>query len=148
MKTSEETILAYVKQQPKTVCVSGYFTILHVGHLRMFKAAKKLGDKLVVIVNNDEQLKAKKGSIIVTADARAELIRGFECVDEVVVALDKDSTVCYTLESIQPDIFANGGDRLPGNTPEALVCKENNIEMKFLIGGDKVDSSTRLIKEL
>lgn len=148
MKTSKDTIMAYIQPKEKIVCVSGYFTLLHVGHLRMFKEAKKLGDRLVVIVNNDKQLMAKKGSIVVTADARAELIRGFECVDEVVVALDEDATVCYTLECIKPSIFANGGDRKIGNVPENDICMAKNIDMAFNVGGEKVDSSTRLLSTI
>lgn len=133
----------------KTVCVSGYFTILHVGHVRMFKEAKALGDKLVVILNNDDQLKAKKGYVVVSASNRKEIIEEFACVDEVVISIDTDGSVCKTLEMIKPNIFANGGDRVLENIPEVDVCKRNNIEMVWNVGhGGKVDSSSRLIEEM
>lgn len=149
MKTSKETILAYIKPKKKQVCVSGYFTILHVGHIRMFKEAKALGDELVVILNNDAQLEAKKGSVIVSAEHRKEILESIEYIDKVLVAVDEDSTVCKTLEYLQPDIFANGGDRVTNNVPEVKVCNELGIKLVWNIGhGGKIDSSTRLIKEM
>lgn len=131
-----------------TVAVSGYFMYLHKGHVRLFKAAKELGDKLVVIVNSDAQQKMKKGKIIMPEEDRVELISAIRYVDEVVVAIDEDRTVCKTLEKVKPDIFANGGDRVDGNVPEADTCKKNGIEMRYNVGGEKVDSSSRIFDEL
>lgn len=153
MKELNQAIMGYLKPKDKKdtiVVVSGYFTVLHIGHLRMFKAAKELGDKLIVIVNNDEQLKAKKGKVIVSALDRAELIRGFSCVDSVYIAVDKDETVCQTLEELSSlglSIFANGGDRTSDNVPEQETCAKLGIVMLYGIGGDKVDSSTRILEE-
>lgn len=48
------------KKKPIVVAVSGGFDPLHIGHLRLFKEAKKLGDKLIVILNNDNWLLAKR----------------------------------------------------------------------------------------
>ena len=45
----------------KAIIVSGYFNPIHSGHLDYFQEAKKLGDFLVVIVNNDDQVKVKIG---------------------------------------------------------------------------------------
>ena len=132
--------------EEKTVCVSGYFNPLHVGHVRLFKAAKALGTKLVVVLNNDAQAIEKKGGIIINQDDRKELIEALKCVDECVIAVDKDRTVCKTLKWIEPDIFANGGDRVEGTIPESIVCKVLNIEMIYGVGGDKHDSSTDIIK--
>ncbi|MGE0793078.1 MAG: adenylyltransferase/cytidyltransferase family protein [Candidatus Woesearchaeota archaeon] len=132
----------------KIICVSGYFTILHVGHIRMFKEAKALGDKLVVILNNDKQLIAKKGRLIMSAEHRKEILEAIKYIDEVVISIDEDRSVCKTLEMIKPDVFANGGDRNFDNIPEVKTCQENNIEMVWNIGaGGKVDSSSRLIEE-
>lgn len=132
----------------KVICVSGYFSILHVGHVRMFKEARELGDKLVVIINNDQQLINKKGRLIMSAEHRKEILEAIKYVDEVVVAIDDDKTVCKTLEKIKPNIFANGGDRIAHNVPEVKICEENNIEMVWNIGhGGKIDSSSRLIEE-
>ncbi|MFW6230881.1 MAG: adenylyltransferase/cytidyltransferase family protein [Nanoarchaeota archaeon] len=131
-----------------TVAVSGHFIYLHVGHIRLIQAAKELGDKLVVIVSNDEQQKMKKGKIIVPAKDRMEIVKAIKGVDEVVLAIDEDTTCCRTLEKVKPDIFANGGDRNQGEVPEAKVCKKYNIKMVDDVGGGKADSSSRIIEEL
>ena len=131
-----------------TVAVSGYFVYPHVGHVRLMESAKKLGDKLVVIVNNDDQQKMKYGKILVPAENRVEVVKAFRFVDEVVVSIDEDRTICKTLEQIKPDIFANGGDRNQGEIPEAVVCKKYGIEMVDDVGGGKADASSRIRKEL
>ena len=78
---------------------------------------------------------------------RAFIIERFACVDKVVISVDEDSTVCKTLESIHPDIFANGGDRFSHNTPEGVVCERLSIDMAFGIGGEKIESSSRLVSD-
>ncbi len=128
------------------VCVSGYFNPLHVGHVRLFEAAKALGTELVVVLNNDAQAIKKKGGIIINQDDRKELICALRCVDECVIAIDTDKTVCQTLELIKPDIFVNGGDRTSDNVPENKVCEEYGIGMVYNVGGTKYDSSTDIIQ--
>jgi len=130
----------------KVVCVSGYFNPIHVGHLRMFRDAKALGTKLIVIVNNDKQAFAKKGKIIINENDRLEIVKSIKWVDDAIIAIDGDRTVCETLRMIKPNIFANGGDRVEGNVPEKDVCEELGIEMVYNVGGGKADSSTDIIK--
>ncbi len=137
-------IMTLPKEQ--IVCVSGFFNPLHVGHVRLFQAAKALGTKLVVVLNNDVQAIKKKGGIIINQDDRKELIEALWCVDECVIAVDKDETVCETLRLVKPNIFANGGDRVSENVPEVDVCKELGIKMVWNVGGGKHDSSTDIIK--
>ena len=132
----------------KTIAVSGYFVYPHVGHIRLFESAKKLGDKLVVIVNNDKQQEMKYGKILVPEENRLEVVKAFRAVDEVVLSIDEDRTICKTLEFVKPDIFANGGDRNQGEIPEAVVCKKYGIEMADDVGGGKADASSRIRKEL
>ena len=126
------------------VCVSGYFDPVHVGHLEYFKNAKKLGDKLIVIVNNDHQSKLKKGKFFMPENERCKIIQEFRCVDEVVLSIDEDRTVCKTLEKIRPDIFANGGDQFNSNIPEVEICNKYNIKLVDNLG-DKIQSSSWLI---
>jgi cytidyltransferase-like protein len=138
--------------KPKVVLVSGGFDPVHVGHVRMFNEAKKLGDKLVVVINNDNWLHKKKGKIFMPQDERKEVIENFKAVDEVVLTKHiphtEDMSVCDALREIKPDIFANGGDRVADNIPEVQVCKELGIEMIFNIGhGGKVQSSSWLLKK-
>ena len=132
------------------IVVSGGFDPIHVGHLRMFKEASELAPKLIVIVNNDNFLIEKKGYIFMPIAERMEIIEGFGAVDMVVESVDKDLTVCETLQWLAKKenviIFANGGDR--NNTdaiPEADVCRENKIAMKFNVGGGKIQSSSSLV---
>ena len=129
-----------------TVMVSGGFDPIHIGHIKMFEEAKKLGDKLVVIVNSDRFLKTKKGYAFMTLKERMMIIKSISCVDEVIRCCDSDQTVCRTLTVHRPDIFANGGDRKKGNIPEYDVCKRFGIEMRFNVGGSKQQSSSKLVK--
>ena len=95
----------------KIVAVSGYFDPIHVGHLEYLKMSKKLGDKLVVIVNNNDQCVLKKGKPFMDENDRLEIVKSLKMVDEVFLSIDKDKTVCASLEAIKPHVFANGGDR-------------------------------------
>ncbi|MFL2666647.1 MAG: adenylyltransferase/cytidyltransferase family protein [Flavobacteriaceae bacterium] len=127
----------------KRVAVSGYFDPIHIGHLEYLKLAKELGDKLVVIVNNNDQCVLKKGKPFMDELDRVEIVKSLKIVDEVFLSIDKDKTVCASLEEIKPDIFANGGDRSTGEIPESSICKKYNIEMIDGLG-DKIRSSSDL----
>ena len=134
--------------ESKLVMVSGGFDPVHVGHLRMFKEAKKLGDRLVVVINSDEWLKRKKGKHFMHQDERAELISELDPVDEVFILESKRDDVGEAIEKYRPHIFANGGDRRDeSDIPESPICLEHNVEMVFNVGGDKVRSSSELLKE-
>ena len=134
------------------VVVSGYFNPIHLGHVRMLEAASQLGDKLVVIVNNDLQQRLKKGKIIMTADERLEVVQAIRFVDEAVIALDEDPSIVRTLENVAKAhagasmIFANGGDRKSAaDVPETAVCERYGIAMRFGVGGfDKLNSSSNI----
>ncbi len=135
----------------KIVIVSGYFNPLHGGHLDMIEAAANMGDKLIVIVNNDKQQMLKKGKIILDEANRLRLMRSLKGVDNVVLSVDEDPTQIQTLELIAKQhpgdelIFANGGDRDSEKAiPETEVCKQYGIEMRFDAGEGKPDSSTRI----
>ena len=140
----------------KVVAVSGGFDPIHAGHVRMLKAAKALGDRLVVILNNDNWLKAKKGFAFMPQGERREILEALADVDEVVFSrheADGDyhdpewRSVCRELADIKPDIFANGGDRSLEEIPEAKTCRENGIEMVFNVGhGGKISSSSKLAR--
>jgi len=142
----------------KRVIVSGFFNPLHGGHIDMIEAARKMGDYLIVIVNNDIHQMTKKGKIILDEDNRARLMGALRDVDEVVIGIDPEDPTwpsTLTLEMIAnkyPNdelIFCNGGDdrsgsdELPG--PEAEMCRKKGIMMVFGVGGKtKADSSTRI----
>lgn len=126
------------------VCVSGYFDPFHVGHLELLQNAKKLGDTLYVIVNNDAQATLKKGKSFMKEGERLKIIRALSIVDCAVLSCDTDRTVCKTLEALRPDVFANGGDQNNEGIPEKKICDQLNI--KLIDGlGDKIQSSRWLL---
>lgn len=141
-------------KKPRWVAVSGGFDPLHVGHVRMFEEARKLGDKLVVVLNNDNWLRDKKGFAFMPQEERAEMIQAFPSVDKVVITNHApgeyytDKSVVRELRDLKPDIFANGGDRFADNIPEAVCCRELGIKMIFNIGrGGKIQSSSWMIRD-
>lgn len=142
-----------INKKPTTiVAVSGGFDPIHVGHVRLFKEARKLGDKLVVILNNDNWLRKKKGYVFMNEKERREVLLALADVDTVVLtghkSNPKDMSVCAELRKIRPAIFANGGDRTPKNIPEVAVCREIGCKMIFNVGkGGKVQSSSWLVSD-
>jgi D-beta-D-heptose 7-phosphate kinase/D-beta-D-heptose 1-phosphate adenosyltransferase len=134
----------------KLIITSGYYEILHAGHVECLQKAKELGDYLIVIINNDTQSFNKKGKVVMNQDSRRYIISNIKGVDKTVISIDTDATVCKTLKYLasfykklyDEIIFAKGGDRLASEIPESKVCKEMNI--KIIDGlGDKIDSSSR-----
>ena len=130
----------------KIVCVSGYFDPIHIGHIEYFKKSKEIGTKLMVIVNNDDQARLKKGRPFMPCKERMQLIEELKCVDIVVESIDTDRTVCNTLSTVEPkpDFFCNGGDQNNNTIPEGPVCEARNIELRDGFG-DKIQSSSWLI---
>ena len=141
-----------------TVAVSGGFDPIHPGHIRLIHEAKKLGDKLVVILNNDNWLKQKKGYVFMNEKERQEVIQALRDVDKVFLTNHKphpkDMSVSDALQKLKPDIFANGGDRNKkdaANPKSSLykditTCQQNGIKMVYSIGpGGKVQSSSWLL---
>ena len=135
-----------------TVLVTGGFDPLHSGHIAYFKAAKKLGDKLVVGVNSDEWLTRKKGRPFMPFEERCAIIKELACVDQVIGFNDSDNTANHAIFQLQSTsgastkiIFANGGDRTKSNIPE---MQYTNVEFVFGVGGeDKKNSSSWILKE-
>jgi len=142
------------KTAKKIVMVSGGFDPVHIGHVRLFNEAKKLGDELVVVINNDNWLKLKKGYVFMPEHERKEIIEAFEAVDKVILSSHKKNTkdisISKDLRKLRPHVFAKGGDRHIGNipTPEVLVCQEIDCEIVNDVGwGGKVQSSSDLVKK-
>jgi D-beta-D-heptose 7-phosphate kinase/D-beta-D-heptose 1-phosphate adenosyltransferase len=120
--------------------VSGYFNPIHQGHIEYINAAKADCDLLFVIVNNDEQVTQKGSAIFMDEDHRKFIVSNLKGVDSTIVSIDKDRTVCQSIKKIaqmypyEHITFYNSGDRNPDNyeSAESIICKENNIETKFL----------------
>ena len=134
------------------VAVSGGFDPIHSGHIRLFQEAKKLGDRLVVIINNDNWLKKKKNHIVMPEKERKEVVEAIRGVYRVMLTghskNPKDMSVCRELKNLRPHIFANGGDRIKKNIPEVAVCDEIGCKMVFNVGhGGKIQSSSWLLTD-
>src|SRR5579864_3337722 len=138
-----------------TVAVSGGFDPIHVGHVEMMKEARALGDRLVVIVNNDNWLRFKKGFVFMGETERAEIVKAIRYVDDVIISghepNTKDLSVCRELEALKPDIFANGGDRKPEGdpVPDVDLCNRLGIKLVYNVGkSGKIQSSSELVKRV
>jgi len=134
----------------KIVAVSGGFDCLHAGHVRMIQEAATYGD-VIVILNNDNWLKAKKGYVFMPEQERAEILAALRGVKGVIISYHKsdpiDMSVSRELWDLNPHIFCNGGDRTNKNTPEKAVCEKLDIEMKWNVGGNKIQSSSWLVEK-
>ena len=135
----------------KVVLVTGGFDPLHSGHIAYFKAAKQLGDKLVVGVNTDAWLTRKKGRAFMPANERVTIVQNLSMVDHCILFGDDDNTAIEAIKNVKfmyPDadiIFANGGDRTADNIPEMVF---DDVEFVFGVGGeDKKNSSSWILQE-
>jgi D-beta-D-heptose 7-phosphate kinase/D-beta-D-heptose 1-phosphate adenosyltransferase len=134
----------------KTVAVSGGFDPVHIGHVQLFEKARALGNRLIVILNNDNWLVAKKGFAFMEQKERAYVLAALKYVDGVIITghpkNPTDMSVCAELKTLKPNIFANGGDRKADNIPEYRLCNDLGIKMVFNLG-DKIQSSSELVKK-
>jgi cytidyltransferase-like protein len=137
----------------KAIIVSGYFNPIHKGHIEYFNAAKKLGDALFVIVNNDSQRALKGSKEFQTQEERLFIVANIKATDKVFMSIDNDRTVCETIkyihnmESQYYDLaFANGGDQNNSSIPEAPICRELNIVLLDSLG-EKIQSSSWLLNK-
>ena len=135
----------------KIVIVTGGFDPLHSGHIAYFKAARTLGDRLIVGLNSDEWLTRKKGRPFMPLQERMAIVGNLAVVDEVVVYNDDDGSSCDAIRMVKarhPNaeiIFANGGDRTQENIPEMSVP---DVEFVFGVGGhDKKNSSSWILED-
>ena len=135
----------------KLVVVTGGFDPLHSGHIEYFRAAKKLGDQLIVGLNSDEWLARKKGQPFMPLNERRNIIGSLKDVDATMIFDDSDGSARSLLKNLKQDnpnatiIFANGGDRTIDNIPEMDIP---NIEFVFGVGGEnKMNSSSWILRE-
>lgn len=139
----------------RIIITSGYFDPIHAGHIECLELSKGLGGKLVVILNNDIQAALKKSKTFMPYEERKKILESIRFVDEVFDCIDKDKSVCKSIEAVVQKylghelIFTKGGDRFSYEIPEAEVCRRYGI--KIVDGlGKKIQSSSNLtgIKEI
>jgi D-beta-D-heptose 7-phosphate kinase/D-beta-D-heptose 1-phosphate adenosyltransferase len=137
----------------KIVLVTGGFDPLHSGHIAYFKAARILGDMLIVGLNSDDWLERKKGAAFMPWNERLCIVNNLSMVDEVFTFDDADGSARHFIQQVRahyPDaelIFANGGDRTVDNIPEMDVV-DPKLRFEFAVGGtDKKNSSSWILEE-
>ena len=137
----------------KAIIVSGYFNPLHKGHLEYINTAKSLADALFVIVNNDYQRALKGSKEFQDENERVLIVSNLKAVDQAVLSIDQDRTVCATITQIAKNYgadfdlaFANGGDQDNQSIPEAPICDALGVTLIDGLG-DKIQSSSWLLKK-
>ena len=133
----------------KIVATSGGFDPIHPGHISCIIESKRHGDTLVVIVNGDAFLTAKKGRPFQNLETRSLIVSGIAGVDYVVpFEIKGDQTVSRALAALEPHVFTKGGDRVDkASLPEWETCKNHRIKIIFGVGEDKKWSSSWFLKE-
>ena len=135
----------------KVVLVTGGYDPLHSGHIAYFKAAKALGNLLVVGLNSDAWLERKKGRAFMPLSERFAVVSALGVVDAVLTYNDDDGSSCDAIRLAKQRwqnaeiIFANGGDRTKDNIPE---MSEPDVTFEFGVGGEnKLNSSSWILEE-
>jgi cytidyltransferase-like protein len=131
------------------VCTSGGFDPLHPGHATCIVESRRLGDSLVVVVNGDAFLRAKKGRPFQDLATRCQIVACLRGVDFVIpFEIEGDPTVREALRAIRPHVFTKGGDRVDGHTiPEWEVCEAHGIRIETGVGLKKDWSSSDFLRE-
>ncbi len=140
----------------KHAITSMYANPIHPGHIECLKLSKELVDHLWVIVNNDQQAELKRGTkSFQDEDFRVSVVKAIRYVDNAIVSIDSDSTVCRSIEQVHnyikimdPEaeiIFTKGGDRFAGEIPEKEIC--DKLDIKIVDGlGLKTHHSSQIVK--
>jgi len=133
----------------KIVVTSGGYDPIHPGHISLIIESQRYGDTMVVIVNGDHFLTAKKGRPFQNLETRSLIVSGIAGVDYVVpFEIKNDMSVNKALEIIKPHVFTKGGDTVdPSTIREWEVCQKNGTEVVFGVGDDKQWSSSWFLKD-
>ncbi len=129
------------------VLANGCFDLIHVGHIRYLKGAKKLGDLLVVALNSDASVQRLKGKgrPYMSDQDRAIILSAFSCVDYLVIFPEDD--VSKVLLTLKPDIHAKGSDYTEETVPERRTVLSYGGQIA-ITGGPKVRSTSEIIKDI
>ena len=137
----------------KVIIASGYFSPCHLGHCQYLTLARQLGDRLVVIVNNDAQVLIKGSKQFMNETDRAAIVGYLRPVDEVVISIDQDKSVCRSIELVAEKyhgheiVFAKGGDRFAVEIPESKICSRLGIAIVDGLG-EKIRASSEILKQV
>ncbi len=113
------------KQHKKIVFTNGCFDLLHIGHIRYLKEAKKLGDILIIGLNSDKSIaRIKPGRPITPEEQRAEVLSSLYMVDYIVIF--NEETPYELIKEIQPDVLVKGADWKKEEIVGADIVKETH----------------------
>jgi rfaE bifunctional protein nucleotidyltransferase chain/domain len=128
----------------KIVFTNGCFDLIHIGHIRCLRAAKKLGDVLVVGLNSDKSVSLiKPGRPVTPQDQRAEVLSSLEMVD--YVTLFNEATPYELITLIQPDVLVKGGDWKKEDIIGSDIAKET-LSIPYIEGISTTDIIERIRK--
>jgi len=130
---------------------TGTFDILHLGHIYYLKEAKKLGDKLVVVVATDTTVKRLKHEPVNPAEIRLKLIKELKIVDEAYIGHEDD--IYEIVEEIKPDIIALGFDQIHDKIKIEKELKKRKINVKIVRlekynGGSDLEGTRKIISKI
>ncbi len=141
----QNRVAAWRQQGESVILANGCFDLLHVGHVRYLRAAKKLGGRLVVAINSDDSVRGLKGEgrPLMPAEERAEILSALTDVDAVVIFSEPD--VRALIHGIRPDIQAKGTDYTAESVPERDAMREVGGRVE-IVGDPKDHSVTEFIR--
>jgi len=131
----------------RVVLANGLFDLMHVGHLRYLRAARRQGDLLVVAINDDRSARALRGPgrPLVPARDRARLVAAVRGVGLVLIF--GGTTVTRVLRALRPDVHCKGTDYRPGTVPERAVVRAYGGAVR-VAGDPKRHSSTAIMNRM
>ena len=137
-----ESLKGYRSGGKTVVMTNGVFDLPHPGHVRSLRAAKALGDVLVVAVNSDESVRRVKGSDrpVIPASERAKILASMDMVDFVII-FDED-TPLEVVKAIQPDIIAKGADYRGREVVGSDVVESRGGRVEYLPMEEGISSTT------
>ncbi len=147
IKTLKKKIIEERKNHKTIAFANGGFDLIHIGHIRYLKAAKKKANILIVALNSDKSLRNLKGKnrAIINEKGRIKIVSSFECVD--YVTLFNDKTVDKILLMLKPDFHCKGSDYTKDTVPEKETVKSYKGKIE-IVGGEKIHSTSEILKKI
>ncbi len=141
----QERVADWRRAGEPILLANGCFDLLHVGHVRYLRAAKKLGGRLIVAVNSDDSVRTLKGAgrPVMPAEERAEILAALADVDAVVIFSEPD--VRALVRELRPDVQVKGTDYTAESVPEGDLVRELGGRVE-IVGDPKDHSVTEIIR--
>jgi len=129
VNNDQKTLTELGRTSLRVILAGGVFDIIHPGHIYTLKAAKALGDVLVVVVATDATAKKmKKREPLHSQEQRRELVNALSMVDMCVIGQQDD--IFKTVEKVRPEIIALGYDQIHQEKTITDGCRKINLNIK------------------